>query len=469
MKIIVQKKIIIFATLFLLLFPVNVLGEDNSTISSIEIDRHWIYIYQQDDFDTFEINEYFFINNTGDTNFNESFYMWIQNNSIIGTDCCDYNPNMACRYNELGIGECFYLNKTENNNVFIGSPFFNGSKLSYYGQKESFSITAIPLNSTLKSSILNFNATIGANSIPREQKNFQGIGVHFTSENLDIGMLPVINPFMPYNITSIENITIFNNGSNTEIIDFLISDLLEGWTAEIWNSTGKINNITLSPQENLNLSLILKAPSHLASIYVRYISDIGSIADESKGTFLKKYLYDTKKITYEVYLLNDAGLEISNDLTIVHNELFWLEDYNRFWLLAKADNIESNSNSMITFNLIETTTNNLDLFIIFLLVLILIFILFILLYNKIDFFKKKNTLQKKESSKEKDKSRPVKENRENRLKALEVKKKEIISSIKRVDREYKDGILNTKDYESFRNAYKKKAVDILKEIDKLKE
>ena len=63
----------------------------------------------------------------------------------------------------------------------------------------------------------------------------------------------------------------------------------------------------------------------------------------------------------------------------------------------------------------------------------------------------------------------IKENKEKRLKELEEQKKEVLSAIKRVDSEYKDKILSKKDYESVRKAYKNRAVEILKEIDKLKE
>lgn len=470
MKTLLQKKIFIFASLVLLLIPINAIGEDNTTISPIKIDRHWIYIYQQDDFKTFEINEYFYINNTGETTFNDSFFIWIQNNSIIGADCCNYNPNEACRYNEIGSGECFYLNKTEDNNLFVGYPFLNGNKLSYYGQRETFSINAFSTkNSSLKSSTLHLNATIGVPSRSREQENFQGIGVHLTSENLDVGMLPVIDPHMPFNITTIENITLFNNGTTTEVIDFNISNLSEGWNVEIWDYTGLINNVSLSPQEYVNLTLMIRAPSYLASIYVRYTTQIGIDGDESRGSFIKKYHYDTKKVTYEVYLLNKDDLEVSDELIMVHDELYWLEEYERYWFYAKIDDVSSNSYTMIKMKLINTTGDESNIYTILILILIVIFIITIALLKKIDFFKGKNAIQKKDISPEKSKLKLIKENKEKRIKELEEQKKEVLSSIKRVEREFKDEILSKKDYERFRTAYKNRAVEILKEIDRLNE
>jgi len=459
-----HKQIFICAFLALILIPINSVGEDNTTTSHIKIDKHWIYIYQQNDLKTFEINEYFYINNTGETSFNDSFYIWIQNNSIIESDCCNHNTNMACRYNETGSGECFYLNKTDDHNFFIGYPFLNENRLSYYGQRETFSITAFStINTSLKSTILYLNATIGVPSISREQENFQGKGVHLTSENLNVGMLPVIAPFMPFNITTIENITICNNGTSAEVFNFSINNLPKGWTVEILNNNGKINNVSLSPQEYANLTLIIKAPSYLASIHVSYSTHIGIDGGGSTGSFKKKYLYDTKKLTYEVFLLNKDDLEVSDDLIMVHNELYWLEEYGRYWFYAKNDDVQPNTYTTIIMKLIKTEDDQSNLFTILILICIIVFIIITILLKKIDFFKEKD------NSQEKHKQKFTKENKEKRIKELEKQKNEVISAIKRVEREFEDEILSKKDFERFRASYKKRAVEILKEIDRLKE
>ena len=78
-------------------------------------------------------------------------------------------------------------------------------------------------------------------------------------------------------------------------------------------------------------------------------------------------------------------------------------------------------------------------------------------------------MQKKDTSTEKSKLKRIKENKEKRIKELEKQKNEVLSAIKRVEREFKDEILSKKDYERFRAAYKKRAVEILKEVDRLKE
>ena len=51
---------------------------------------------------------------------------------------------------------------------------------------------------------------------------------------------------------------------------------------------------------------------------------------------------------------------------------------------------------------------------------------------------------------------------------LQEQKKKILSAIKRVESEFKDEIISKEEYEQLRAAYKKRAVKILKEIDRLK-
>ena len=113
----IKKQIFIFTLIALLLIPTLIKAEDIES-NFIEIDRHWIYLFQQDDLKTFEINEYFLLNNTGEDIFNGSIWFHIQNNSIITEECFNGTLNMACRYNATGCGECFYLNKSEEGNFF---------------------------------------------------------------------------------------------------------------------------------------------------------------------------------------------------------------------------------------------------------------------------------------------------------------------------------------------------------------
>jgi hypothetical protein len=418
MKVRLYKKILICSFLVLIFIPIAVNGENIET-GSIKIDGHWIYIFQLDDLKTFEVNEYLYINNTGETTFNDSIYIWIQNNSNIAAECCNYTSNMACRYNSTAEKECF--------------------------------------NPYLENNTLHFNTTIGGKSIPRKQNSFQDNGIHITSKNQDIGMEPITDTYMPYRIMAIENLTIFNNGTDTEDIGFAISELPQEWDAEIWNDTVKLDNITLSPQEYANLTLVITAPSHIASIYVRYTTQIEIEENEIKDLYKKQYLYETKKVSYEVYLSSIDELYVSNDLKMVHDELYWIEDYERYWFIATNNDVQPNSYTTISVKFQKTADSQINPFIILILLLIIILIITILFMKRIGFFKEEDVLQKRKNYPDK------------RLKELQEQKKKILSAIKRVEQEFKEEIISKEDYKQLRAAYKKRAIEILKEIDRLKE
>lgn len=457
MKLKFTKQIFIITTIALLLIPTISQAEEIKT-DSIKIDRHWIYLFQQDNLRTFEIREYFLINNTGEAVFNDSILISIQNNSIISQDCCNYTLNMANRYNASGCGECFDLNKLENSDFFEGYPFIAGNSLSFYGQKEKISVTIFSTtNTSLNNDTLLLNATIGGLSIARNQEIHTGRGIHITSENLEIGMLPLIATYTPYYITTLENITISNNSTDTELIEFNINNLPDGWTVEIWNNTEKINNVSLSPQEYQNLTLKITAPSNIASIYIGYITQIDTDSKDNKGIFTKQYLYDTKKVTYDVYLITIDDLKISDDLEMVHGELFWLEEYERYWFIARNEDIYPNNYSSISMNLKETIDTQPNPYLILATIFILILIIITLIFKKIGFFTKKDETPKQKAILEGKK-----------IKDLEDQKKNVLLAIKRVEKEYADKTINKKDYERFRSTYKKRAIEILKEIDRLK-
>ncbi|MHA2309159.1 MAG: hypothetical protein ACXABJ_07770, partial [Candidatus Heimdallarchaeaceae archaeon] len=61
------------------------------------------------------------------------------------------------------------------------------------------------------------------------------------------------------------------------------------------------------------------------------------------------------------------------------------------------------------------------------------------------------------------------EDKENQIKELEKQKKQVLSAIKRVEQELKDELISKEDYNRLRSTYKKRAINILKEIDALEE
>jgi len=532
MKILIFRYLIILNVLFLLVIPTIVIGEDIPSSIQLKIDRRWIYIFQFDDYKTLEVNEYFYVNNTGNSSYDKSLNIWIQNNSIISANCCNFTPNLACRYNENRQCECFYLNNTIDNNHYFGYPFSGEKLLSYYGQKQLISITASSAtNLSLNPGTLHINATIGSMSFNRITKESPVGDIQLFSDNKEIGLMPVFDPYMPYNITKFENVTIKNNGSEQELIIFNISKLPLGWFAEIRNDNNTITNITLSPKEYANLTLKISAPSNIASIYVRYLIELDKLKDKEKDDFKKQYLYENEKLTYEVYLLSTKNLKVSDDLTLVHDDFFWMEEYERYWFIAKNENVQQNSYSTITINTEKTLDSNLFFYQILLIIILAGAIVSIIIFKKKNIFLDKEPLKRTKTNPEFIKEKLLEEKKkiqelikrtkkdenlnlidkktakniitdyqeqlkninnkisefeknkiahneiikdkikqkENRIIELEEQKDRIYSAIKKIECEYRDKIIGKKDYERFRSAYKKQAIEILKEIDRLKQ
>ena len=542
MKTTLFKKIFITSLISLFFITQISTGEDVViSDSSIKIDKLTIGIVQKADIKTFKIDQLFYINNTGNDSFNGSFYIWIPDNSNIIAYCCNDTPNMSCRNDEREEMWCFYFNETDDDNIYVGHPISSENKLSYFGQKESFTITAFSTTNTqLTNDTLQLNATIGGSYISREEESFQGEGIHITSLNQEIEMTPgsylyKSDPYEYFNITSFDRIRVFNNGSDNETIELNISDLPEGWKAEIWDESlsNKINSISLLPQELANLTLAITAPSYLAQIHVEFTTQTGIDENETQWTFINKYLYETEVAYYETLSTTDEGFNISKDLHSSHDEPLWYEMYGRYWYLASAEKIQPNNESNISFSLKakmpSSDKSTSESYLIGLLFLIFIAIIVVIILKKKNYFKEKDISQKKTPPKKRkedllkekkslqkmikrtesdlssglidkktaekmkneyqaqidDLDKKLKDRFQNQninklktkstpdykkenIKKLEEQKKEVLTAIKKVEKEFEDGVISKNDYEHFRAAYKKRAIEILKEIDKMK-
>ena len=460
MKARISKLIFIVALFSMLIFSYSISAED--TTGSIKIDGHWIYVFQQDDIRTFRIDEYFFINNTGATLFNESISIWIQNDSSILTDFCADILNPGCRYGPEGCMSCFTLSNV-GDNTYVGYPISDENKLSYYGQKGLMTLTASSTDGS-QNDTLYLNVTIGGYSVSREEETFLGEGIHITSENLDIGMRPLVGVNMPYNITTTEKVTVFNNNTGTKIVDFDLSNLPQDWTVRIWNDTEQVDNVSIASQEYENLTLVITAPSYIAPIYVGYNVEVMEDGQNS-GIFTKRYLYNTTKVQYLIYSLCKEGMGISQDLTTVHpfagEDPNWNEDYERYWYVAQALDVQPDSFTTLDVSYEEASEQ-------YTLLIALIVIIVVIFFVIVFVIKKKYVKVKKETESDSDVAETKKANEE-KIKELEKQKKKIIETIKRVDHEFEEGIIAKDNYEKIRASYKKQAVEILKKIDQLKE
>jgi hypothetical protein len=338
---------------FLLLAPYSKGDLENLADGPIEVDEHWIDIFQQNDKGTLNVDEYFFINNTGDEPFSGDIYIWLDEGSEIIAKCCGNAPSMACRFQTDGAMACFNFAEIENN-IFRGDPFYLNDVISFYGQREWLKINAHSQENASIAKILNLNVSLNEPSKFSEPESELGDdSLLFTSVHEVIGVDIEISEDMPNNVTIFENLQLMNNASDPIILNLEVEGIPTGWSAEILNNSETITDITLSPFEGINLTLKLIVPSYIAPIKVSYTTDINNNDEEKpKGAFAKQYLYNSRRIEYFIFALSDKGVSVSNDLQFAHptsqGEPELNENYNRYWYVAQSFNIMADSKSTIT-------------------------------------------------------------------------------------------------------------------------
>ncbi len=497
---------------------------DAQNADQLKIDENWVTMIQQEDQSAFMTHEYIFLNNSANSIYNGSIAVWIQDDSNILAECCGGASNMACRYREDGYMSCFNFQRS-GQNTYTGNPFYGDNKLSYYGQTGTVTLTGTSNANASLSNVLILNATIGPLSKPREGEPPAGVLV-LSSANKVIGMRPIIDVYMPHNITTSEKITIYNRLDSSYTVSLTISGVPQDWTAKLMNGSQEVEEIALAPQGSVNLTLVLTAPSHITPIYYGYMTELGETGQENQRRFSKEYTFDTAKIQYQIFTLGKEAPELSDDLVMVHpygtEDPSWNDGYARYWFVAQTMG-DALSGSTTEINLKvqgETAPSTREPFPFeWLLVIIgigLIVVAFIArsiprftgvpeeedadwdIETIQDEIKELEDLIARVESdlaeglmaettgneilakwradiEELDQEIAEIESlqamasiavaSEEDIKRLEEQKSKVLQSLKRVEQEFEEGLISEEEYESIRAGYKKRAVELLKELD----
>ena len=96
---------------------------DTST-SSIKVDKLTIDIVQKADINTFKIDQFYYINNTGDDFFNDSFYIWVPAFIYYSHASLAQSPNNLITPYFFYINEVFQKLRVYRAKVFISPKKF---------------------------------------------------------------------------------------------------------------------------------------------------------------------------------------------------------------------------------------------------------------------------------------------------------------------------------------------------------
>ena len=495
----------ILLLLILIIHLPNAIATDTT---SIIVDKHWIGIFQHDNPNTLTIEEQLFINNTGNQPFTENITLWLPTNSTIQTQCCGNQTNTASRIAHQQCIHCFPLKPTTNN-LYTGLPFTTQNPLSYYHQTHNLNITLTQNNTPIDT--ITLKITLGTHSTPRNTTTNTTKKLYLTSENQQIGITPIPTLDMHFNISHAETITITNNHTTTQNITLQTSTPPIYWKATFYDNNTPIHNLTIPPQQQKQLQLLITTPSYITPIFIQYTTTLQT--HNNLGTYTKHYLYNTTTATYYFYLLHNTKNQLDENLTQIHpfeGQQHWDEHIQRYWFVAQQTNITPQTQTHITINTQpqKTTLNYTNILLITAAILLIIIValsfFFYLkqknkkqtttppttptpnkeqlqqLIQRIDKDKTKGILDQKtaqelkadyEQQLKKLEQKHLQQNQhlKQQLQALQQQKKNVFDAIKKLDHEHENHEITEENYHKLRAAYKDKAMKLLQEIDQLKE
>ncbi len=442
-----------------------------SDINTISVDQHWIDITQLDDPDAFRVDEFIFINNTGTAPFGGSVQVWLPDNSQISAECCGGTPDMACRYHEDGLMECFYFLSMDGNR-YVGYPFENSPNLSYYGQEVEMTMSVQSETNASNEDSINITAILGYPAIARTSDHNASGGIKMSTNNEVIGLVAILDMYMPYNITTHENITLTNNGTEEETFSLDTSELPDGWTASFWNETTRISNITIGPNETGDLFLIMTAPSYMATIFLSYTLELPASGGDGTGIFEKQYLYDNDYVEYYLFLLTEDGVQ-NTSLASVHpgtgDAASWDEGSQRFWSVLMGVDLDNNSTTSININIEGAQASSsggggmdLGMVLIFIGIIVLVVVMAIYLRRSANF-------DENDSQDDEDQEIEPEEDAKDKKTRLLEKKVMLQKLIERVDTDHENGLLSYEAAQKMKNSYEEKIASTDEAIQELED
>lgn len=290
-----QVNLVLLAIFFLPAVTAEVPGPE------LDVDDHWLDLYQDEDEETFQVEETIWFNNTDDHSFTGKMYAWLPADVTIFSVCV----------REGTFSETCMMPKHLDANLIEFDPFIDYTTfLTHYGQVEHINITAADENATVKL----------AQQVVLKYNNSQD-PVTMTLDNLTLASekdtLEAIlgnNTNIPKNITLLHNYTFENEGDTNRTLNLSIENLPEGWRGWLFDDEGNTTT-TLAPGQILNLTLHMQVPSYLMKIKIEYKYIMVIDGDKQKtGQFYKELLYPTRKLEAYAFANIDTVVTMNPEL-----------------------------------------------------------------------------------------------------------------------------------------------------------
>lgn len=405
-------------------------------------------------------------------------------------------------------------------------PYFT-PYLSYYGQTEKIIVnsTAVTNQSKIYLDELEFEVTVGGDSKPRTGVPAENKSVEIISERETIGIKWSSNAKYYY-INNFETLKLRNNDNVNYTVNLSLKDVPAGWNVTFLLNNREIETINLSANETKELMLFLSVPSYKISVQIEYMTEMEtSDAKSTSAVFKKVSLYDTSRVIPVIYKLPDD--EISTDEKFLNMFSEYQENYDRELSYYVGGEMEPDDEMQFTYRWSSVSVQKAGtssapgghiIIIIGIFALLIYIIAFLLVRRKkagLDLSEDDNVMQKEQKQEKKIEKKVDPESKriaymealvqleDNNKKGvipdetyfelrskyrskiaemnsgssiqktassgkrdLLLKKKErMLLALKKIDGEYRSGDLPEEIYEELRADYKKKTIDIMKQLE----
>ncbi len=290
------------------------------------IDLYEIDVVQMTNNTAFLIVEKTYFNNTGESEFNGTLRSWIPIGAqVISMACEDNSSTTVMRRVNLTDYRCHeFSREATDENVITFMAFEGNETLSYYGQDATLILNASNENGTSWHSV-SINITAGWGNQSRSYTpSGQGLRMNASDERMGAKQ-PHASQTV---ISTSQMIDITSQSLWNETVSFSVDGLPLGWEAHIHNDTAEIDTVDLEPNETMTLTFVVELPPHkmlIEFLYILYLEPSGDV--RKSVTYEQSFLYNVTD--YSLWLFPRKGSTVSSHANYSHiqHPLWTLPDW----------------------------------------------------------------------------------------------------------------------------------------------
>ncbi|MCJ2556625.1 MAG: hypothetical protein LN415_05890 [Candidatus Thermoplasmatota archaeon] len=294
--------------------------------AGIVVDLHEIDMVQMTNNTAFLVVERAYFNNTGESEFNDTLHSWLPVRSrVISMACGDNSSTTVMRRVDMTGYKCYDFSRdVTDENVIAFTAFEENETLSYFGQNATLVLNASNGNGTSWHSVP-VNITVGWGNESRfSTPSGQGLRINASDERMDAVQLSASQTV----ISASHLINVTSQSLWNETVSFSVDGLPLGWEAHVRNDTAEIDTVDLEPNETRTLTFVVELPPHkmlMEFLYILYLEPSGDV--KKSATYEQSFLYNVTD--YSLWLFSRDGSTVSSpaNYSHIHHPLWTLPDW----------------------------------------------------------------------------------------------------------------------------------------------